>query len=53
MNLVKEIGGCNVFLSHPEYKLFDSENISLYEDFLNVLASDNNSLIATPNQLVN
>ena len=53
MDLVKEIGGCNVFLSHPEYKLFDSENISLYEDFLSVLASDNNSLIATPNQLVN
>ena len=53
MDLVKEIGGCNVFLSHPEYKLFDSENISLYEDFLNVLAADTNSWTATPNQLVN
>ena len=52
MDLVKEIGGCNVFLSHPEYKLFDSENISLYEDFLNAVVADKNSWSATPNQLV-
>jgi peptidoglycan/xylan/chitin deacetylase (PgdA/CDA1 family) len=53
MDLIKEIGGCIVLLSHPEYKLFDSEHISFYENFLNTLTSDNNSLIVTPNQLIN
>lgn len=52
INVVKEIGGCNVLLSHPEYKLFDSENLSLYEEFLNVLISQENNEIMTPSQLL-
>ena len=49
MNVVKEVGGCNVLLSHPEYKLFDAENLLLYEDFLNALTADKDSWITTPN----
>jgi peptidoglycan/xylan/chitin deacetylase (PgdA/CDA1 family) len=51
MSVVKEVGGCNVFLSHPEYKLFDSKNLSLYEEFLSVLISQKNTEILTPSQL--
>jgi peptidoglycan/xylan/chitin deacetylase (PgdA/CDA1 family) len=51
MDVVTEIGGCNVFLSHPEYKLFDPENICLYEDFLNVLIANKNIKIALPKEI--
>ena len=51
MNVVTEIGGCNVFLSHPEYKLFDPENICLYEDFLSVLVANKNIEITIPKEI--
>jgi peptidoglycan/xylan/chitin deacetylase (PgdA/CDA1 family) len=51
MSVVKEVGGCNVLLSHPEYKLFDAENLFLFEDFLNALTADKESWITTPNSV--
>lgn len=48
MTIIKEIGGCSVLLSHPEYGLFDSENISIYEDFLGYISSDIDQWITTP-----
>lgn len=51
MAIIKEIGGCSVVLSHPEYGLFDSENISMYEDFLSYISSDSNGWITTPAKL--
>jgi len=52
MTMIKEIGGCSVLLSHPEYRLFDLGNTSAYEDFLNHVTSDSQGLLATPSQLV-
>jgi peptidoglycan/xylan/chitin deacetylase (PgdA/CDA1 family) len=49
--IIKEIGGCSVLLSHPEYRLFDSENISMYEDFLGYISSDSDGWITTPAKL--
>lgn len=49
--IIKEIGGCSVLLSHPEYGLFDSENISMYEDFLTYISSDSDGWITTPAKL--
>lgn len=51
MTIIKEIGGCSVLLSHPEYGLFDSENISMYEDFLGYISSDSDGWITTPAKL--
>ena len=51
MNVIQELNGCSVFLSHPEYKLFDSENLFLYEDFLNTLTADKDSWITTPKSI--
>jgi peptidoglycan/xylan/chitin deacetylase (PgdA/CDA1 family) len=51
MSIIKEIGGCSVLLSHPEYGLFDSENISMYEDFLSCISSDSEGWITTPAKL--
>jgi peptidoglycan/xylan/chitin deacetylase (PgdA/CDA1 family) len=51
MTLIKEIGGCSVVLSHPEYGLFDSGNISVYEDFLGCISSDSDGWITTPAKL--
>jgi len=52
MTTIKEIGGCSVLLSHPEYGLFDSENISMYEDSLTYISSDSDGWITTPAKLV-
>lgn len=51
MSVVKEVGGCNVLLSHPEYKLFDAENLFVFEDFLNALTADKETWITTPNSV--
>jgi peptidoglycan/xylan/chitin deacetylase (PgdA/CDA1 family) len=51
MTIIKEIGGCSVLLSHPEYGLFDSENISMYEDFLSHISTDSDGWITTPAKL--
>ena len=52
MTIIKEIGGCSVPLSHPEYGLFDPGNISMYEDFLGCISSDSDGWITTPARLV-
>jgi len=51
MTIIKEIGGCSVLLSHPEYGLFNPENISMYEDFLSYISSDSDRWITTPAKL--
>jgi peptidoglycan/xylan/chitin deacetylase (PgdA/CDA1 family) len=51
MNLVREIGGCSVLLSHPEYKLFDAENLGLYEEFLNAATADKKSWFTIPRNI--
>ena len=48
---IREIGGCCVLLSHPEYELFDNSNIAIYEDLLNILTSDQKSWKTTPREL--
>lgn len=48
---VKRLGGCYTVLSHPEYKLLDADNLGLYEEFLNVLSSDSDCWMTTPNQI--
>lgn len=53
MALIDELGGCCVLLSHPEYKLFDRSNLAIYEELLNVVASDGKVWLVTPKQLAN
>lgn len=53
MTIIKEIGGCSVLLSHPEYELLDKTHISLYEEVLNFIASDKQAWIGTATQLAN
>ena len=52
MAVIKELGGCCVLLSHPGYKLFDMNNLAVYEELLNVMSSDEQVWLATPKQLV-
>jgi hypothetical protein len=52
MAVIKELGGCCVLLSHPEYKLFDMKNLAIYEELLNTIMSDEQVWLATPKQLV-
>lgn len=52
MTVIKELGGCCVLLSHPEYKLFDTDNLSVYEELLNIVASDRHVWRTTPKQLL-
>jgi peptidoglycan/xylan/chitin deacetylase (PgdA/CDA1 family) len=51
MTIINEIGGCSILLSHPEYGLFNSGNISMYEDFLSHISSDSDAWITTPAKL--
>jgi peptidoglycan/xylan/chitin deacetylase (PgdA/CDA1 family) len=52
MTVIKELGGCCVFLSHPEYKLFDVNSLAVYEELLNSIVSDEQVWLATPKQIV-
>ena len=52
MALIKDLNGCCVFLSHPEYKLFDEHNSVVYEELLNEIKTTRNAWLTTPNQLV-
>lgn|GEM_PF-1515108 len=52
MTVIKELGGCCVLLSHPEYKLFDMDNLGVYEELLNTITSDQQVWRTTPKQLV-
>jgi peptidoglycan/xylan/chitin deacetylase (PgdA/CDA1 family) len=51
VSLISELGGCCVFLSHPEYKLLDNENLHYYEELLNAIASDKEAWLTTPREL--
>jgi peptidoglycan/xylan/chitin deacetylase (PgdA/CDA1 family) len=51
LKMITDIGGCSVLLSHPEYKLFDSENLPLYEEFLNAATADKQIWFSTPNEI--
>ena len=50
--VIKELGSCCVLLSHPQYKLFDTDNLSVYEELLNTITSDRHVWRTTPKQLV-
>jgi hypothetical protein len=50
-SLIRNVGGCCVTLSHPEYLFFENENLKLYEDFLTQLTSDKDIEVKTPSQL--
>jgi hypothetical protein len=47
MDLISTLRGCCVFLSHPEYLLLQKQNIALYEEMLNMIASDKDAWCAT------
>jgi peptidoglycan/xylan/chitin deacetylase (PgdA/CDA1 family) len=51
MSVIKEIGGCCTFLSHPEYSLLDNEGIPYYEELLNTIASSKDSTAKLPSQI--
>lgn len=51
MTEIKELGGCCVLLSHPEYKLFDVNNLAIYEELLNIITSDEQAWLTTPEKL--
>lgn len=53
MAMFKELGGCCVLLSHPEYKLFDMNKFTIYEELLNTVMSDRHAWLTTPTQLLN
>jgi peptidoglycan/xylan/chitin deacetylase (PgdA/CDA1 family) len=48
MAVIKELGGCCVYLSHPEYDLLDAKGLSYYEELLNAITSDPELLVALP-----
>ena len=50
--IIEEIGGLYTVLIHPEYDLTNHDNIYLYEEFLNVLASDDNLFKTHPKNVV-
>jgi len=51
MVVIRELCGCCVLLSHPEYKLFEMNNTVIYEELLNYLVSDEQVWLTTPKQL--
>ncbi len=52
MEVVKDIEGICSILVHPDYELADSQNLNVYEQLLNQIASDNQSWITTPSQII-
>ena len=53
MTSIEKLGGCCIFLSHPEYSLLDGEGLSNYEDLLNIIKSNKAVSVALPKQFVN
>jgi peptidoglycan/xylan/chitin deacetylase (PgdA/CDA1 family) len=51
INTIKEIGGLSSILMHPDYKLADSENLCIYEELLETIASDNEALVTLPTNI--
>lgn len=48
LNTIKEIGGMGTFLVHPDYDLVSPENMRIYEELLNEIASDTKGLVDLP-----
>ena len=44
-------GAYILYMSAREYKLFDQDNMRIYEDFLNHITSDTQGWLATARQL--
>ena len=44
-------GAYILYMSAREYKLFDQDNMRIYEDFLNPITSDTQGWLATARQL--
>ena len=53
MDVIRDIGGVCSILVHPDYELADPKNLSVYEELLNQVASDDENWIATPSQIMN
>jgi peptidoglycan/xylan/chitin deacetylase (PgdA/CDA1 family) len=51
MDTIKEISGLCTVLIHPDYELADPENLGLYEELLNAIASDNEVLVSLPTNI--
>jgi peptidoglycan/xylan/chitin deacetylase (PgdA/CDA1 family) len=51
METIKEIGGLCTVLVHPDYELAHSENLAIYEELLNMLASDDGTSVSLPAQI--
>lgn len=48
LNTIREMGGLGTFLIHPDYDLAKPENMSIYEELLNQIASDTEALVDLP-----
>jgi hypothetical protein len=48
--LIRDLGGICMFLVHPDYK-FGDEYASLYEELVNVIASDDKATVTLPSRL--
>lgn len=48
IGVIKEIGGLCTVLVHPDYDLAYPENLGIYEDLLNTIASDREALVSLP-----
>lgn len=51
VNAIKEIGGLCSVLVHPEYELARLQNLGMYEEFLNMVASDKQMLTSLPTDI--
>jgi peptidoglycan/xylan/chitin deacetylase (PgdA/CDA1 family) len=51
METIKEIGGLCTVLVHPDYELARSENLAIYEELVNMLASNEGTFASLPAQI--
>jgi peptidoglycan/xylan/chitin deacetylase (PgdA/CDA1 family) len=51
ISTIKEISSLCTILVHPDYELADPENLSLYEELLNAIASDNDVMVSLPTNI--
>jgi len=48
MDFIKNIGGMSTILIHPDHKLAFPENSMMYDELLNMIASDSDVLVSLP-----
>jgi hypothetical protein len=51
VNMIREMGGLCVFLIHPDYELALSENLLIYEEFLNSINGDRDLWTTLPKNI--